>query len=299
MARRQPSASDVGFDPRITPAREDLAAAYLKDRVVAPRYVSGTLHEVASALAPMHREPDLSAPVDTELLMGERVTVYDAAAGWAWAQAEHDRYVGYVLADALARPHDPPTHKVMAPASRLYLEPSAKALASAHLSFGCRLRIPGERGHGAFARVITHAGERYVPLAHIAPIAARAPDFVGIAEGLVGVPYLWGGRSSLGIDCSALVQLSLAAAGVAAPRDSDHQRLALGVSIGGPGQLGSLSRGDLIFWDSHVAIALDARRIVHANAKAMAVSIDDLIAFAGDAEESAGPIREIKRLARD
>jgi Bacterial dipeptidyl-peptidase Sh3 domain len=184
-----------GFDPRVTPARADLAAEHLRGRIEAPHYVAGTLREVAGPLASLRRAPHHTAQLDTELLMGERLTVYEVKDGWAWGQAEHDGYVGYVSADLLIAPRPAASHRVRVPASQLYAEPAVTARALSRLSLGCRLVVTGEVGR--FASVSTGIGAWFVPLAHLTRIDEIAADFVAVAECLSGVPYVWGGRSSL------------------------------------------------------------------------------------------------------
>ena len=284
----------ASFDSRLTPARPDLAAEHLQGVVIAKCFVSGMTKEVAAPLTPLRRCPHGAAPLDTELLMGERFTVYEDKDGWAWGQAELDSYVGYVQSAHLAGLSFDATHRIAAPATHLYAQPEIKAPVRCRLSLGCRLTVLGEAGR--FAEVMTRGGALFVPSVHIAPLAAWAKDYVTVAERFLGVPYLFGGRSSLGLDCSSLVQLALAEAGMSAPRNSDHQCASLGAPIGDASALGIMRRGDLVFWNSHVAIAVDERRIIHANGLAMAVSIDDAAGFARAVEASEGPIMAINRL---
>jgi cell wall-associated NlpC family hydrolase len=284
-----------GYDPRITPGRPDLAAEHLRGKVSAARYVPGVLREITVSQTGLLRAPKPDSPVETELLFGERFTVYDANETYAWGQAELDGYVGYVRAHALGNPGAAATHRVAVRQSRLYAEPSGKARSGVPLSLGARLRV--ERDLGRFVEVSLLEGKSaFVPASHMKPIGERVSDFVSVAEQLVGVPYLWGGRTSFGLDCSALVQLALAEAGTTSPRDSDRQREALGEIVGGEGALSRLERGDLIFWKNHVAIAVDRVRIIHANALAMAVSIETATPFARAVEGSEGPVITVKRL---
>jgi cell wall-associated NlpC family hydrolase len=260
------------LDPRVTPARPDLAAKHLEGKVTAGRFVAGALHEIAEAQAPVRREPWPDAPLETEALKGERVTVYESTAeGWSWGQLETDGYVGWLPTQALRAPGPAPTHKVAVPRTLVFPGPSIKLPPVAALSLGCRLAIA--RMAEPFA-VMADGG--HVPARHLARLDARAGDMVAVAEAFLGVPYLWGGKTSLGLDCSALVQVALAACGIPCPRDSDMQEGALGVPLPVTSDLGGLRRGDLMFWKGHVAIVRDAASLIHANAFHMAVAIEPI-----------------------
>jgi cell wall-associated NlpC family hydrolase len=275
-------------DPRTTPARPDLAAAYLKGKVKAARFVEGEKRVVIDTSAPLRREPRHDAPLDTEALYGERVTVYDIdGEGWAWGQLETDGYVGYLPANALIAPSEPPTHRVSAPRTFLFHDPDIKTPPLAPLSFGSLVAV--RREEGGFA--LTSRGAVFSK--HLAPIAQSAPDFVESAKKFLGAPYLWGGRTSLGLDCSALVQLSLISAGIGCPRDSDMQEQ----SLGAPVTPKDLRRGDLLFWKGHVAIACDTNTIIHANAFHMAVAIEPVAEAIARIEVAGSKLLGVKRIA--
>ncbi len=283
--------ADPKRDPRLTPARADLAAKHLEGKVQADRFVEGEECEVIDPIAPMRRDPAHDSPLETEALKGERVTIYDRnGEGWAWGQLHSDHYVGWLPEFSLVAPRSKPTHKIIALRSFAFPGPSIKLPPAEALPFGARIEIV--KHENGFA--ITNQ-RHYLPSQHIAPLDAPEADFVAGAERFVGTPYLWGGKTSLGIDCSGLVQVSLAAAGIEAPRDSDMQESMLGVAVPAS-EWKTLRRGDLMFWKGHVAIVRDAGSIVHANAYHMMTAIEPIseavvrIAAAGSA------VTSIKRL---
>jgi cell wall-associated NlpC family hydrolase len=263
------------FDPRITPARPDLAALHLKGKVVAARFAEGTELEVRDAQAPVRREPAPDAPLDTEALHGERVTVYDEnGEGWYWGQLGSDGYVGWMPANALRSPGPWPTHRVAALRTFLFPGNSIKAPPVDALSLGSRVAVKAQQ-RDLSGELTALACGFWIPTRHLVPIESREPDFVAVAERFVGVPYLWGGKTSLGVDCSGLVQIALTASGVACPRDSDMQERALGAALP-TDDLAGLRRGDLVFWKGHVAIVRNEQSIVHANAFHMAAAIEPI-----------------------
>ena len=222
-------------------------------------------------IAPLRNGPSSDAMLLTQALMGERVTIYDRnGEGFAWGQLNGDGYVGWLPDRALAKPARQPTHKVTALAD-VCLSRSLDQTAAG------RNAGDGDDAHGRRAKTAAFAVTRdgwYLPRRHVGGIVPLADDFVAVAERFVGTPYLWGGKSSLGIDCSGLVQVSLNAAGTGCPRDSDMQQDGLGRDIGAA-ETEDLQRGDLIFWKGHVAIVRDAGTIVHANAHHMATVIEN------------------------
>lgn len=257
-----------GLDARLTPARADLAATGLKGLVDVPRFVDGELRRVIVPVAPLRRRPSSDAPLETETLFGERVRLFDEdAEGWAWVQLEADNYVGYMPAEALAPEGLTPAHKVSALRTFLFPGPDIKLPPRDALVFGSRVVVRAISGGFALTT------DGCLPAVHVVPVDERETDFVAVAARFLGVPYLWGGRSSLGIDCSGLVQTALAATGVRAPRDSDMQEKAIGtaISLDAP-----IKRGDLLFWPGHVGIAEDGETLLHANAFHMAVAREPL-----------------------
>ena len=277
------------LDPRLTPARPHVADLRLRDRVTAARYVAGTKRRVTAPSAPLRRAPAADAGLDTEALLGDAVDLYDVAEGFAFVQLARDGYVGYLPAESLG-PIDPePTHRVTALRTFLYPEPDLKRPILGHLSLGARLTVTGE----AAAYLETPGG--YVFARHCAPLDTHEPDYIATAARLAGTPYLWGGRTSLGLDCSGLVQLCLDAAGLPCPRDADMQERALGEAL--PLDLARLRRGDFVFWRGHVGLMRDPETLIHANGHHMAVAAEPLAeAVARIAAHSFGAVTGTRRL---
>ena len=242
-------------------------------------------------IAPMREQPSSNAMLMTEALRGERVTIYDRnGEGWAWGQLADDGYVGWFPDAALMKPLAAPTHKVSALRTFAFPGPSIKLPPADTLVLGSKLAVAREDGNFAVTRDGT-----FLPKAHLALLDHREPDFVAVAERFVDTPYLWGGKSSLGIDCSGLVQVSLTSAGIGCPRDSDMQQAGLGRALE-PHETSKLQRGDLIFWKGHVAIVRDASTMVHANAHHMATVIEPTEPAIARIRQAGSEVAAIKRL---
>jgi cell wall-associated NlpC family hydrolase len=283
--------SPASFDRRVTPSRADLAAAHLRGLIDAPHYAEGQGMRVVAASAPLRRAPQADASLETEALHGESVTVYDEREGWAWAQLERDHYVGYLPVGALGAPSGP-THRVAALRTHAYPGPAIKLPPKMALSLGARLTIVGREGDFA----ISEDG-LYVWSRSLAEVSAYEPEAVAVAERFLETPYLWGGRTSEGIDCSGLVQTALMAAGITSPRDSDMMEAGLGEAIAIDGPNAPLARGDLIFWKGHVGIMRDSLTLLHANGWHMK-TVSEPLAQAREriATNGGGDVTSVRRL---
>ena len=277
------------LDPRLTPARADLAAKELEGKVTAARFVEGRVFEVIEPQTAVCATPAPDVPLLTEALKGERVTIYDMnAEGWAWGQLAADGYVGWLSANALSPAGPSATHKVTALRTFAFPGPSIKLPPLEVLPLGARVAIARVKDRLA----VTRSGA-YVPAPHLAPLDFVEPDFVAVAERFLGVPYLWGGKTALGLDCSGLVQVALTAAGRICPRDSDMQEQTLGAPVAA--DPARLQRRDLVFWKGHVAIVRDAATLIHANAFHMAVAIEPLAEAIARISEAGSEITSVRR----
>lgn len=278
------------FDARLTPVRSDLAAAHLKGIVQAPRFVEGCALAADRGVVALRASASATSRLETQLFYGEQFTVYEEGDDWAWGQCAFDGYVGYVERRALGPVRGPATHRVSAKFSHIYATGEVKAPALRRLPMNAKLSISAM---GPKFAALSHGG--FVPAAHIAPLSAAADDFVSVAGELLGVPYLWGGRSPDGIDCSGLVQSALERCGVNAPRDSDMQERALGREV--PGGVGaSLQRGDLVFWSDHVGIMCDGATLLHANSRHMMVAKERLSDVAARNEAAGSSVTSVRRM---
>jgi len=253
-------------DPRVNAWRPEIADIRLKGQVKAERFATGHLMQIVAGAAALRSHATPDAPYETELLHGEEFRVFDDTVdGWSWGQNRSDRYVGFVRTADLGPIGAAPTHRVSALRTFVYPGPDMKLPPVMAISLGSRLAL-GDRveTRGTPYRLIAGTSHAVGEM-HVAPIEAPpAADFVDTAVRFLGVPYLWGGRTSLGLDCSALVQISLMSAGIDAPRDTDMQFRELGAAVDG-GVDGDLRRGDLVFWPGHVAILTARDAMIHAS----------------------------------
>ena len=276
-------------DPRLLPARKDVAAAHLKGKVEAARYVEGVAHQAGVGVSALREAPTHSSRLETQVLLGETFTAYDSANGWAWGQCARDGYVGYVEADRLRAPPKPVTDRVRVLRTLVFPEPDIKSAPPVFLPINAKVAVA--RAVDRFAE-LTAGG--YVIAAHLTPIDSKVEDWVTSAELFLNTPYLWGGKDGFGVDCSGLVQASLETGGIASPRDADQQEAALGASVAH--DLGSLKRGDLVFWKGHVGIVRGPDALLHASGHHMLVVSESLSAAAARIAATDGEITSVKRL---
>jgi cell wall-associated NlpC family hydrolase len=262
-------------DRRLHAFRDDLADARLRGTVEAARFVGGRPARIGSPVADLRASPSNAAGLDSQMLCGDEVTVFEDRDGWAWVQAARDGYVGYTPSSGLDDATQPATHMVAVPRSFVYAGPDMKLPATAVHSLGATLRVEGAAETRGTSYALLAGGGAMIA-AHLRPVADHPTDFVAVAGRLDATPYLWGGASAFGIDCSGLVQLSMRACGRAVPRDTDMQAAGLGELLAVGDDLAGLRRGDLVFWKGHVAIMLDGERIIHANGRTMMVNSEPL-----------------------
>ena len=269
-------------DPRLTLAKPDLAAAHLEGVVRAARYAPTETLQVVRPVVALRRAADLASEQMDQLLFGERFEALERTGDFLWGQAQRDGYVGYIEAAASVPAAAPPTHWVKALRTFAFAGSSIKARAEGPFSRNCLFAIVAEDGD-----FLRDDGGRFLWRDHLAPLGSFAADPVCVAMDYIGAPYLWGGRDSLGLDCSGLVQQALYACGLACPRDTDLQ-----MRLGGDVAQADLARGDLVFWPGHIAMMVDADRIIHANAHHMAVAVENL----ATAITRIGPPTALRRL---
>lgn len=296
MARPEPGAA---LDHRLNAWRPDLADRRLDGRVTAKRFVDGEPAFVIEPLVALYEAPDHTSQRQSELLFGEGVRVFERREGWAWVQSARDDYVGYADEGSIAAGEPPPTtHMVSVPSGALvFADPDIKSECRGCIPLNGWLRARSETDR--FLELADDCG--FVHIRHVAPASHRADDFVAVAEAFVGAPYLWGGNSRAGIDCSGLVQMAMLAVGLVCPRDSDMQASDVGTAceipaaLGGDGN-GALQRGDLVFWRGHVGILASETELLHANAHHMATVIEPLAEAVARIDAAAGAVTAVRRV---
>lgn len=278
----------IALDRRVNAIRGDLADIALAGRYFAPHYSCPQAFSLTAPRTAIRAKGDDSSVAVSELLHGETFQAIDVSGGWAWGYSGHDHYVGYVPATLLGTPVGA-THIVTTPAALVFTEANIKSPEQQRLPMGSR--VAGEI-EGNFLKCV----DGFIHLRHLMPVGTWENDPVAIAERLKGAPYLWGGRSSDGLDCSGLVQICLSLCGIAAPRDTDQQMAALGKEIGADEPL---QRGDIIFFPGHVGFMADRDTLVHANAYWMQVVAEPLAdVIARLAPDHAKPVLARKRIKK-
>ncbi|OBQ67892.1 NlpC/P60 family protein [Mesorhizobium erdmanii] len=262
-------------DARLHAFRSDLADARLQGEVTADRFVAGRPARIAVPVADLRKAPRADAGINTQFLSGDDVLVFEDINGWAWVQGERDGYVGYVAANQLGGREQAPTHIVCVPRTFLYPGPDLRFPIAGHLSMGSTLTVTGAAETRGTHYAVLPSGESLIA-GHLRPLGDIAADYVSVAEMFLGTPYLWGGVSGFGIDCSGLVQLAMRMAGKDVLRDSDMQAKSVGEPLEPGPDFSGLRRGDLVFWKGHVAIMIDTETMIHANGHTMLVSREGL-----------------------
>jgi len=275
------------LDPRRHLARDGLVEIDLAGSVAAARYVAPAAMRGRLPVAPLRGAPSGAATAVSELLYGEAFDIFDSEGDWRFGRTVADGYLGWVAADALAAPGPAPVATVTARAAPVFAQADIKSPVLAVLPFGAALA--GENGE----RFLALGEGGFVHNAHLVPLASPTP--LSVARLFGGAPYLWGGRTPAGVDCSGLVQAALAACGIAAPRDSDQQLAEVGRAVPFEDRMA----GDLVFFPGHVGLLVDRQSLFHANAHWMSVVEEPLAAVIGRlvASGAATPVSGVRRLA--
>lgn len=261
------------LDKRLYAYRDDLADEKLRRQVKSLAYVKGETARIISSHADILDKPSEGAGLQTQILYRHEVTVFERKNGWAWIQRSGDGYVGYVRENSLGPVEHKPTHMVLAPRTLLYPAPDLKHPRVGYRSMGSKLSVTEKTSNRGTDYFMLDTGEAVIAR-HLIEMEDWQSDYVSVAETLLNTPYLWGGDTGFGIDCSGLVFLSQMLCGKTVLRDSDMQAASTGNEI--PFDEKSLQRGDLIFWKGHVGIMGDEKTLLHANGHTMNVALEPL-----------------------
>ncbi|MEL6258651.1 MAG: NlpC/P60 family protein, partial [Pseudomonadota bacterium] len=244
---------------------------YNDARLAPPESGKGEEFQVTAGVSALREGPGDDARMVTQALHGETLTLYQEHGFYGLVRKADDGYVGWVDLETIAAPALPPTHRVSALRTYVFSEPDLKS--APHYLCSLNSRVVAEDSQDKFIRC-ARAG--WIFAGHLVELGVYEDDPAAVAERFEGCPYLWGGRESLGLDCTGLTQTAFEACGVMLPRDSDMQAEWSGVDIENWTAPGTLQRGDLVFWNGHVGLMLDGTRIIHANAHHMACAIEPL-----------------------
>ncbi len=283
----------IELDRRLNAYRDDIADIKLQGRVIAREYVSGEKYQAATGLTPIYNVPDMGTPMINQLLYGEYFTVFEINGEWAWGQSVNGGYVGYCPIGNLTPDLHACTHHVSALSSHIFPEPNLKSRPVDLVHMMSNISVVDEKQTNGFVPL---ADGNWIYATHISKDYGSDP--VSEALKFLYTPYLWGGRSNTGIDCSGLIQIAFASVGISVPRDADLQEQKIGTVLD---EEEVPEHGDLAFFPGHVGIMLDDMHLLHANAHHMRVSIDplreviDIVSFQTDKP----PLSCIKRLSLD
>lgn len=280
-------------DVRLQPMRDDTASNLLKSKVEAKSFVEGTLHHVVVAVCVLRREPEEETGADTQLLYGENFTVFGERGDWCWGQASHDDYVGWVKKAHLKEGSAEATHHIMSRGTFLYSQADLKSRPQMKIPMAAQVKVVGEEEIRGTKYLKTTKG--WIIARHARHLGEYASDYVKVGESIMGLAYLWAGRSTFGIDCSGFVQLSMQMAGIAVLRDTDMQEQTIGEEISLKDDLSDLQRGDLVFWPGHVGMMRDEKNLLHANGHTMTVFSEPLKEAVARIDYLYGKPRSIRR----
>ena len=274
------------FDPRITPIRRDLASTAYKSIIKRKKYVKGKVATVKSSFSPLYSNKE--SKLSTQLLYGEECDVFDTNNGLSWVQSRRDNYVGYTPSINLTNKMYQANSKVISLRTNIYSKPDIKSRTVGYLSFNSLVEVIKKKGKYS---LIKNLG--WCPSLDLVNLKASKFNHINLSKQYLNTPYLWGGRDSLGIDCSGLIQNLHQISNKPFPRDTDMQEIFVTNEVKSEK---NLKAGDLVFWKGHVAMMVDSKNIIHANAFHMRTTIESLSTAKKRIFKSNGKIRKFGRI---